>query len=244
MGNSMPLIDPLVVSSLVVLASSGDVCKMPKPTEITITPSTEKVQVISNKTLAEMQNEQIDTINPHSFNGVSVTQGFAQGKIRMQAEVKLDSQAVMRGRAGCIWYETINVKFLIDPYIYIAKEVQKDRCMGRAVLEHEMKHVHVDRQVVNKYSREVGRKIFEGLEQRGFIAGPIRPEDYEATAERMRQTVKQIIDLEMKRLELDRLDMQTAVDSKEEYDRVAAQCPKFKITNDMMQTSAGRRSGR
>jgi len=235
----MPLFDPLVVSSLMVLASNGDVCKMPKPTEITITPSTQKVQIVNNQTLAQMQAQKTDTINPHSFNGVSVTQGFAQGKIRMEAEVKLDSEAVYGGRAGCIWYESINVKFSIDPYIYIAKEVYQDLCMRKAVLDHEMKHVNVDKQVVNKYSREVGRKIFDGLEQRGFIAGPIRPDDYEATAERMRQTVKQIIDLEMKRMELDRMDMQGLVDTKEEYDRVAAQCPRFKITDEMLQTSAG-----
>lgn len=239
----MPLLDPIVISSLLVLASGGqEACVMPKPAEIIVSPQTEQVKFVTSKTLAEMQKQEIDTINPHSFNGISVTQGYAKGDIRMEAEVKLDYKGIWRNRAVCIWYDSIDVKFFVKPHVYIAKEVYKDRCMGKAVLDHEMKHVNVDKMVVNKYSRQIGQKIFSGLQQRGFIAGPINPDDIQDVADRMRGTVKQIIDLEMKRLELDRMDMQAAVDTKEEYDRVAAQCPKFSITPEMLEENSGRLS--
>ena len=233
-GENMPLFDPLVASSLFVLASTDPICQMPKPTEINVKPSTQSVQVITNKTLAEMQMQQIDTINPHSFGGISVTQGYAEGKIKMQAEIRLGTQTVYGGQAGCVWYDSVNINFTIDPFIYIAEEVNKDRCMRKAVLEHEMKHVNVDKKIVNKYAQQVGRKVYDGLKTRGFIAGPVRAEDIQATAERMKATISQIVDLEMKRLEIDRADMQAQVDTKEEYDRVGALCPDFKISKDML----------
>ncbi len=235
--------DPLTISTLFVLASAGDLCVMPKSTDINITPSTQKVQVITNRTLAQLQNEQIDTINPHSFNGVSVTQGFAQGKISMKAEVKLDYSTLPQYRAACLWYDTISVSFDIDPHIYIAKEVHQDRCMGQAVLAHEMKHVNADRQVVNKYSQIIGQKLITELKARGFMAGPVKIEEAEAIAERMKKTVMQIIELEHERMNLDRRDAQGQVDSAQEYARVAALCPDFNISPDMLDNGK-KRSGR
>lgn len=231
----MPLFDPVVMSSLLVLASGQEICTMPKPAEINVSPQTEKVKFVTGKSLAELQKQQIDTINPHSFNGISVTQGYAAGKISMEATVSLGFQSVLRNQGLCVWYDKINVKFHVEPEIYIAREVHNDRCMGKAVLDHEMKHVNVDKQIVNKYSQMIGQKIFDGLTQRGFKAGPIKPGDKDLVAQRMSDTVQQIIDVEMKRLELDRIDMQSAVDTKEEYDRVAAQCPEFEITPDMLE---------
>ncbi|MFP4313373.1 MAG: hypothetical protein ACLFR0_03505 [Alphaproteobacteria bacterium] len=208
---------------------------MPKPTEIHVSPKTEDVRFVTHKSLAELQKQEIDTINPHSFSGVSVTQGFASGEIRMEANVKLGYQTNTRTQMSCVWYDSIEVNFHIRPDIHIAREVYEDRCMGAAVKEHELKHVRVDKVIVNKYANIIGRKIYDGLKDRGFIAGPIAAANKEAVADRMRQTVSQIIDLEMKRLELDRMDMQMAVDTKEEYERVAAQCPDFKVTPDMLE---------
>lgn len=232
----MPLFDPLIPSTLLILASGGasDICKMPKPAEINVSPQTQDVQIITTRSLADMQSQKIDTINPHSFGGISVMQGFAQGEIKMEADMKLDYEYVLGNRAVCLWYEQINVRFFINPYVYIAKEVHKDRCMGRAVMEHEMKHVNADKMIVNKYAQQVGQKIYDGLKARGFMVGPVKPEDAESVSKRMNETVSQIIEVEMKRLEIDRMDLQASIDTKEEYDRVANECPDFKVTEDML----------
>jgi hypothetical protein len=228
-------LDPLTIGSLLVLASGqGGLCQMPKATQINVKPTTQKILFVTDKSLAEMQTVKTDTINPHSFSGVSITQGYAKGSIQTRAEVKLDYKTYPAQGVACIWYDTVNVYFDIDPHVYIAREVYKDRCMGPAVREHELKHVKVDRMVVNKYAHIIGQKIHQTLKDRGFIAGPVRAEDAKEVAERMQRTVMQVIEVEHKRLELDRMDMQAQVDTAEEYNRVAALCPDFKVTPEML----------
>jgi hypothetical protein len=236
----MTVFDPVTAGTLLILAASpGEICRMPKATDIKVIPSTEKVELITSRTLAQLQTQETNTINPYGHGSKSVTQGYAQGKISMRGEVTLDYKAIPEYGAVCIWYDTITVKFSIDPTVYIAKEVYKDKCMRKAVTDHEMKHVMADRKVVNKYSQIIGQKLYESLSARGFMAGPIRPEHAQATADQMRRTAEQILETEHQRMQLDRVDMQRAIDSLEEYERVSNLCPDFEITPKML--DAGRR---
>ncbi|MCD8498062.1 MAG: hypothetical protein LRZ85_08305 [Alphaproteobacteria bacterium] len=221
--------DPLTVTSLLVLAASQPTCTAPQPAQIKVTPRTADVQLITSHTLGDLQTVQTDTINPHSFGGVSYLQGFASGRIAVNPSVKLNYTQDKRSGAVCLYYETVNIEIAIDPKIYIAKEVYDDRCMGKATYDHEMKHVMTDRVIVNKYANVMGQKVLAGLQERGFVAGPFyKSEHVTAAAERMQHTVFQLLEREYKRLELDREDAQGEVDSIEEYDRVDALCPDFK----------------
>jgi hypothetical protein len=228
-------IDPLTAGTLMVLAAGGNVCDMAKATEINVVPVTQEVKFVTDMTLAEMQKQNIDTINPHSFNGLSVTQGFAMGEISIKASVSLDGVQVRGQPAACLWYKEINIGFEVNPNIYIAKEVYRDLCMRRAVSDHEMKHVNTDKRVINKFAQHIGRMLYDELKARGFVAGPIALEDVEAVSDRMKNTVLQLVEREQKRFEIERMDMQALVDTKEEYERVAAQCPRFKVTPDMLE---------
>lgn len=230
-------IDIVQLGTLMILASSSgnDLCKMPQPTDISVVPSTQKVELYTDRSLAELQSVQTDTLNPHSFGGISVMQGYAKGSIKMSGQSELDYKFLPRYNAACIWYKKIEIKFDLDPSIHIAEEVYKDRCMRKAVYDHEMKHVMTDRKIVNKYSRVIGQKVLDGLKQRGFMVGPVPAEQAEEIAKRMNQTVQQLIQREAKRMELDRMDAQTAVDSREEYERVSSLCPDFEITPEMLE---------
>ena len=235
----------LPAASLLVLAASGDpVCRAPKPTEISVAPVSTKVQLHTDKSLAELQGVETATINPHSFGGVSVMQGYAQASIKAGGETKLDYAPAEGYRdAICIWYDKITIRFDVDPSIHLAKEVYKDRCMRKAVYDHEMKHVMPDRKLINQYSNIVARKLSDQLRQRGFVVGPIPIDQAEGVAARMQQTVGQILELEFKRFELDRAEAQGRVDSLEEYQRVSKLCPLFKVPDDVIQ-SGGRNAYR
>lgn len=221
-------LDPLTAGALLTLAaSSSDFCRMPKPTKIDVTPRSQKIEYDYSQTLAQIQSQQTDTINPYDFGGVSHTQGFMKGSIQMVPSVKLASQHHPQQGVTCLWYDSVEIKFDIEPTIVIAKEVAQDRCMRAAVLQHEKKHVLADRRVVNKYAKEMGRKVYKALKQRGFIVGPIPASNAKAVAERMQQTVFQIVEHEYKKLEIDRAEAQQAIDSLGEYNRVNARCPNF-----------------
>lgn len=224
----MPGIDLAGAGAILIMAAAqAPVCPMPKATQITVSPVTKDVKKDTSQTLAQIQGVHMDTINPHSFGGTSMTQGFMKGAIAMTPQVKLNYSQIDGYDAMCLWYESINVKIEIDPTIVIAREVAADKCMGPAVLEHEMKHVKADRQIVNKYAKIMGQKVMEALKERGFKSEIIPIDHGKATAERMQQTVFEVVQHEYKKMELDRMDVQRAIDSKEEYERVSALCPVF-----------------
>ena len=221
--------DPVTVGSALILASaSPKICQIPKPAEINVVPSTKPLEIDTSRTLAEIAAQNIDTINPYGYNSVTHTNGFMQGGIAMRSTVHLDYKQAPQRNAFCIWYDKVTIHIEITPKIVIAKEVAADKCMYNAVLTHEKKHVNVDRKIANKYAKAMGRVVFDGLKQRGFIAGPIPPENTQEISERMKKTVSQLIQLEYKKMEVEREEAQQAVDSLEEYEYVQSRCPDYK----------------
>ena len=219
-------IEPLTVLSLLTLASAepSAVCRMPKPTQINVIPSSKELVIDTSQTREEIQKYDIDTVNPYGFGAHTHTNGFMRGRIGMQPRVEIDYKYVLGNRALCIWYDRIDLNIEITPEIVIAKEVAEDPCEYKAVKEHEMKHVSVDRKIVNKYAKTMGAKVHEGLKSRGFMVGPVSASVGQGVIDRMQQTVGELIKLEYKKMEIERAEKQQAVDTLEEYERVANVC--------------------
>ncbi len=225
----MMLFDPLVASTLLVLVNAGGApaCEIPQPTKIDIRPRSKEIRLDTSKTLDDIQKYEMDTVNPHSFGGTTYTQGFTRGAVEVLPTVELGFQEINTNGDTCIWYNKISVDIVLDPEIILAKEVNADQCMRKAVKDHEMKHVQVDRIVLNNYAQKLGGAIYEALEGRGYIVGPVPASQLESIRQRMEGTIFQIVNNETKRMEVDRLEAQQAIDTIEEYERVAAQCPNF-----------------
>lgn len=209
------------------IVHANEICTQPAPTKIKVTPYSAELKYDVNRSTAELQNVAIDTVNPHDFGAVSVTQGFMEGQIRMTPAVKLNYRQIPNTRSVCLWYEAIEVKIEIDPQIVLAKEVYADACMRAAVIAHEKKHVTVDRQIVNKYAQILGQKVYKDLKSRGFSVGPLPVDQAQDTVKRMQETVFQIVTFQNKRMNLDRQEAQQAVDTAGEYKAVQAECPHF-----------------
>lgn len=221
--------DPVTVGSLMLLAAGGGLqCELPKGTAINVTPKTLDVRYDYSESLSQIQKVKSDTIDPHGFGGISITQGFMRGVIKMVPKIHMSYKSSQAQGIGCVWYDKIDVVIEIDPTIVIANEVYQDRCMHKAVREHELKHVKVDRQIVNKYAKIIGKKLYQELNNRGFISGIIPLSSMHNVKQRMQDTVYQVVKHEYRKMELERIDLQRAVDSKEEYERVSAKCPEFK----------------
>ncbi len=222
-------IDPLTVSTLLVLAAGGRALECPdrEPTKINMVPKTADVEYDPSQTLAEIQEYSMDTVDPYGFHGQTITQAFMKGSIGLEHNIKFGQAQMSKYNAACVWYDTITVELKIDPTIVIAKEIYNDRCMRKAVLEHELKHVRVDREIVNKYAKIMGKKLYVALKSRGFSAGPFPAEQSQDVAEKMQRVVHQILDLEYQKLGIERMERQRDVDSLGEYNRVDELCPAF-----------------
>jgi len=220
--------DPVIIGASLILASGGgDLCAMDAPTELHIKPSSARLKIDTSQSLKQLQKANVDTISPHSFNGMTVTKGLMEGRIAIEPEVALTNKSYDSRGVGCVWYDKITVRLDIDPNIRIAREVKEDKCMYNAVLEHERKHVAVDRRIINKYARIIGTEIQTALDERGYVAGPLPLNQVKSVGQRMQKTIFQIVDFQMQKMSLERKEAQQAIDSKEEYERVGAMCPEF-----------------
>ena len=219
-------IDPLTLSTLLVLAGNTVSCPAHAPTQINIVPRTEKVKYDSKQSLKQIQSYSTDTVDPYSFHGTSITQAFMRGSVGLEHKITYGQSVSPRGY-GCVWYKDITVEIKIDPTIVIAKEIYKDKCMRKAVLGHELKHVKVDRRVVNKYAKSMGAKLLKALKSRGFSSGPITIDRMKEVSQKMSRVVGQVIELEYRKLGIDREELQRDVDNLEEYESIDDKCPAF-----------------
>lgn len=201
---------------------------MSEPTNIKVIPRTAEVLYDHSKTLLELQSYKTDTINPYGAKVDTITQGFMRGRIGMRHKITLGLSKNKHYSYGCLWYDTIEIELIIDPVIMIAKEIYEDDCMRKAVIGHELKHITVDREIVNKYARSMGKQVHETLKLRGFVVGPVSLAQIENTSTNMQKLIEQVLMLEYQKLGLDRRIRQIEVDSRDEYDRVESLCPAFK----------------
>ncbi len=227
-------IDPLTVSSLFILAGNAISCPRHPPTRINVVPQTEKVKYDYKQSLKQIQTYSIDTVDPYAYHGKTVTQGFMRGGVSLEHKMEFGQDFDVRRGYACIWYKNITVTLKVEPTIVIAKELYKDRCMRQAILNHEMKHVRVDREVINKYAKSIGRKLTKELKSRGFSAGPMHVKDAQGVSEKMQRVVGQILDLEYQKLDIERQERQRGVDSLGEYQRVDDKCPAFEKKKEQL----------
>lgn len=233
-------IDPLTLSSLLVLASANAQCPKQEPTQINVIPRTEKVKTDHSQSLKKIQTYGIDTIDPYSFHNQVITQAFMRGSIELKQDIKYGQSTNSRFGTSCVWYKEINVELFIDPEIVIARELYRDPCMRKAIIGHEMKHVRVDRVIVNKYAKIMGKKIYDAVKSRGFMVGPVHISRAQGVANKMGHVVFQILELEYKKLGIERTEAQREVDSLEEYESVDDKCPHFEARKKKLYSGLGR----
>ncbi len=219
--------DPVTLSTLLVLASNPVSCPAHPPTNINVIPRTEKVKYDSSQTLKEIQSYSMDTVDPYAFHGTTITQGFMKGQIKLEQKMKFGQSKNTQYGFSCLWYKDITIELHIDPTIVIARELYNDKCMSKAIIQHELKHVRVDREIVNKYAKIMGQKLLEGLKTRGYEAGPMKIEDAPEVSKKMQRVVSQLLELEYQKLGIERAERQREVDSLEEYESVDDKCPEF-----------------
>ncbi len=199
-------------------------CSITQAPIINIRPQTKEVLYDVGKTSAQLNQLKSNTISPYGLNADQTTGGLRHDQPTMTTTMKYNVIQDPVTQTICMSYNTINVDIQLQPKIYIAKEFNKGRC-AREVIKHENKHVTVDRQVINKYSKLMGTAIQKAVNEAGAI-GPFpvsrAPELQEMMAghiENALSSIRLLMTNEMNQ-------RQQQVDSLEEYEQVGQFCEK------------------
>ena len=204
----------------------SDWCYPRSAARINIVPTTDEIFFDFTKSEEQLNNFKIDTVNPYGKDVIVDVGGLMEGGIELKHSASIGYVSHPTYGLSCLWFDTLNVDIGIKPTIYIAREYNKGTCMHNAIMEHEMKHIQVDIDMVNKYANKIGYEINDKL-TREYVYGPIPTESTADQQARMIEDINQIIRSYVEGLKNERRAEQQKIDSREEYDSVSAKCAQF-----------------
>ncbi len=205
------------------IRSAADVrCQVPKAPIIQVLPKAAKIRYDFSKTSQQLTAQGSNTVNPYAASVDSSTGGLRADQPQMSSNIRMGTQTYPDLKVGCLWYDSVVVNITMNPVIYIAQEYQQDPCKA-AIMEHELKHVGVDREVMNRYATEIGKAIQAAVNQAGAM-GPFNVDEMNAYQDRYIAHVQSAIDSKQLLLTKDMRNRQAMIDTREEYDRVSKIC--------------------
>lgn len=200
-------------------------CKLKKAPQITVAATAVKTVINEKLSVKELSKKDSDTISPYAPGTVTITEGLTDGVIRMSAQTMFQIESYPKLNSVCLYVDKVNVKFEVEPSVYIASDYKKGSCQYKAVMEHEQKHVKVDRVVVNKYSNIISRAVDNTMKHVGYAQGPYDLDQLPALKNQIGGIINSVVGQYYENMNLERRAMQQGVDSLEEYTRVDKLCP-------------------
>lgn len=197
-------------------------CSVPKAPLIQVLPKTKDIVYDYSQTTKQLTARRTTSPGPYGSNIDTATGGLRADQISTTSNIKMGTLTYQVQNAGCIWYDEVTVNINLNPVIYVAKEYQKEPCKG-AILKHELRHVEVDRFVVNKYAQEIGTAIQTAVNKAGAV-GPFAVADMSRQQDQLIKQVQAAIKSQEHLLHQEMRTLQSQVDSLEEYERISKIC--------------------
>ena len=212
------------VAGYLHLASAGNLCSRQSEPKITVASSDTKIRYDGSKSQAELDNFKYDTVSPYDKSLQTHVGGLMAGEVSVAQNIRIYQETYPRLNQGCLYIDAIKVDLHIKPVIYIASEYPKGSCMYNAVMEHEKKHIAVDRAIVGKYTGVITRGVRKALAKIGAAHGPFTQGQLKFEQEKLQTFVQDTIKQYSAQMSAERQKKQQDVDTLEEYERVQAKC--------------------
>lgn len=199
-------------------------CTLRKSPTISVLPTKSNIRYDFTKSKAELNNFDIDTISPYGPGAHTDVGGLMEGEIQVSQKISFMFEEYRNSGQACVHYDKIDVKIHIDPTIYVASDFPPGSCEHNAVLGHERKHIKMDRLIVNKYAKRIGREIYRQISRAGFSYGPVNSSSVKSLQKQMQDNVSNIVKAETDRMNEERRRRQQGIDNLAEYERVRNAC--------------------
>lgn len=221
---------PVIFHILIVLillaaprAQAAGWCNPDIVPKVSVKTDTDRIKWVFNKSQRELNNQEIDTVSPYGKSVITDVGGLMQGGIEMAETMKFNTMTNPNTNELCMYYNNVQISFHIFPTIYIASEHPRGTCMHQAIKNHELKHINVDRQIVNKYAQAVGNAVQTEI-RRQAVYGPAPVSEGPKIQAYMKSRLEQILVNYSKQMDAERRTRQQAIDTLQEYEAVQKSC--------------------
>ncbi|MBN8520429.1 MAG: hypothetical protein J0L77_00835 [Alphaproteobacteria bacterium] len=214
----------VMAGGLLYLAAADIECRPRKIPTILITPLRTAVSYNFTKSREELGNFDIDTISPYGTGHNVKVGGLMEGEIRIESRVAQVQETYKFQKQACVHLDNVTIIVHSDPVIYVAREYAKGSCEQKAVIDHEKRHVDIDRAIVNEFSKTLENRIRAHLRQTGYVFGPFPVAGLPERQKKIQASLEKIIKDETAKMTATRQKRQQALDNADEYERVRLQC--------------------
>ena len=198
-------------------------CKADKAPRIEVKTSTDQVTWDFTKSEKQLNSFKIDTKNPYGTDVITDVGGLMQGGVELKETMRFNTLTHQGLNQVCYWFDAVSVTLHIQPTIFIATEFPRGTCKHDAIKEHELKHIAVDREIVNKYATLIANALKRELDQQ-TVYGPYRRAQAKEVEAYMKNRLETILRKQARDMEEERKKRQQAVDNLAEYERVNRMC--------------------
>ncbi|HCM83361.1 MAG TPA: hypothetical protein PKW15_00065 [Alphaproteobacteria bacterium] len=198
-------------------------CNQTTPPKITLERSETPIQYdfAQNRTSLNQIGAEILAASPGGATSSHVG-GLTNGTISSNMSTQLQTLTSPDGSA-CIWISEVIIRLQYQPIVYVSREFAPGSCYHAAVLEHEHKHVSVDRALITMFAPELQNAIQNVAATKGR-AGPISKVQLESTSRTIQKAIEDELNRMMDNLSTVRSARQAQIDTPQEYMRVQRLC--------------------
>lgn len=198
-------------------------CPVQKSARVDVRWRSEPVKYDFTRSIAHLNHSEIDTISPYGGEAATDVGGLMSGNVRYESNIQISSVRYTLGKLTCLWVDKVMVDVSIDPVVYVASEYPQGTCRHKAILEHEHKHVALDRKIVQQYLEPIRASTAAAVQNVGVV-GPKPDAQVDDYKQKMSAYIQDAVKLQIDAMFAERMQRQRGLDNKDEYDRVQAQC--------------------
>lgn len=159
-----------------------------------------------------------DSIYDLTINAMST------GHMQVKHDLKYVTQTTPDKQA-CVQVSQININIHIDPVIYIATELRSEACEYKEYLLHELKHVEVDKLLIEDYKAVIQRNMnFAFPAASDYSVGPVPPSLSKDARKKLYDSIGGALEATIGSMMRERAERQRAIDSAGEYMRLSFIC--------------------
>ena len=165
------------------------VCEAPSKPIVKVVPSKSTISYDFSVPQSGLNKKQIDTESPYGPGHETEVGGLMSGEISIESRMSFIQSQYTHLNKVCLHYDRIEVTLHINPTIYVASDYPQGTCKHNAIIEHEKKHVKVDRIVVNRYASRIAKAITLALNKYGSSYGPYDIADMEKAQDNLQKYI-------------------------------------------------------
>ena len=161
-----------------------------------------------------------------SGGGASFTPGVTEFMLDANFKFQFDEKMKTFTGQSCLIPEKLDLTLELKQKIYISRSTAADRCRFKVIMDHEMRHVHINRDTSKKNVMTFEEALKGGIRafgrQEGF--GPYDSSLSEQKKQTLRDYLNASLKIAMRDTEKEINKLQSRVDTPQEYMRIGRAC--------------------